>query len=164
MYIIFEIDGKIIYINILIQGGKRVLGENIKRLRQSNQYSQEKLAEKLGVSRQAIAKWENGDTSPDLTNFVEIARLFQVTLDDLVNYSENEYGLGVPPQGKHIFGSVKIDHNRCIELPEKAMTVLNLHIGDELLVLGDEGEGVALVKKDEFLKKMQDLFNIVQDK
>ncbi len=149
---------------MLIQGGKGMLSKNIKRLRQINQYSQEKLAEKLGVSRQAIAKWENGETTPDLTNLLEIARLFQVTLDDLVHYSENEYGLSVPPKGKHMFGSVKIDEKRCIEIPEEAMAVFNLQVGDELLVLGDEGEGLALVKKNEFLKMMQDLFNIVQEK
>lgn len=141
-----------------------MLGENIRRLRQVNQYSQEKLAEKLGVSRQAIAKWENGETSPDLTNFVELAKLFHVTLDNLINYSEDEYGLGIPPKGKYIFGAVKIDENRCIELPEKTMTVFDLHIGDELLVLGDEGEGIALTKKDEFLKRMQDLVNVVQSR
>lgn len=140
-----------------------MLGENIKRLRVLNQYSQEKLAEKLGVSRQAIAKWEKGETFPDLTNFVEIAELFQVTLDNLVNYDEKEYGIGVPPRGKHLFGSVKIDEKRCIEIPEKAMALFDLHTGDEILVLGDEGEGIALVKKDEFMKKMQDLFSAVQE-
>lgn len=141
-----------------------MLGKNIRRLRQINQYSQEKLGEKLGVSRQAIAKWENDETFPDLSNLVGIAKLFHVTLDDLVNYNENEYGIGVPPKGKYIFGSVKIDQNKCIELPEKAMTLFNLHIGDELLVLGDEGEGIAVIKKDEFLKRMQDLFDSVQDR
>lgn len=44
------------------------------------------------------------------------------------------------------------------------MTLFDFPIGDELLVLGDEGEGIAIIKKDEFLKNMYELFNTIQDR
>lgn len=144
-------------------GSEKMLHKNIRTLRKINQYSQERLAEKLHVSRQAIAKWENGETLPDLTNIIGIANLFDVTLDDLVKYDEKKLGVGVPPKGKHLFGTVIIDQNRCIQLPEKSMEVFDLHEGDELLVLGDEGEGIGIIKKEVFVKKMEDLFGVLQD-
>ena len=47
-------------------------------------YSQEQLAEKLGLSRQAVSKWERAEASPDTDNLIELARLYGVSLDELV--------------------------------------------------------------------------------
>jgi len=58
--------------------------EVLQQLRASYQLSQEALAEKLSVSRQAIAKWESGNTLPDLTNLMIISDLFNVSLDRLL--------------------------------------------------------------------------------
>ncbi|MCM1115251.1 MAG: helix-turn-helix domain-containing protein [Clostridium sp.] len=53
--------------------------------RKANGYSQEELAEKIGVSRQAISKWERGESSPDTDNLIALARLYSITIDELIN-------------------------------------------------------------------------------
>lgn len=53
-------------------------------LRQEHGYSQEALAAQLGVSRQAVSKWERGDSSPDTDNLIALARLYGVTIDSLI--------------------------------------------------------------------------------
>lgn len=60
------------------------ISKKLMTLRTRNGYSQEKLAEKLDVSRQAIQKWENGSALPDLFHLTEVAKLFGVTLDSFV--------------------------------------------------------------------------------
>ncbi len=59
-------------------------------LRRSHNLSQEELAEKLNVSRQAVSKWERAESSPDTENLIALARLYGVSLDELL-------GLRVPP-------------------------------------------------------------------
>lgn len=61
------------------------LSDKIVRLRKTNGMSQEELADKLGVSRQAISRWEMGAAMPDATNILQLSRLFQVTTDYLLN-------------------------------------------------------------------------------
>lgn len=53
-------------------------------LRKKNNLSQEELAEKLGISRQAISKWERGDASPDTDNLIQLSNLYRVSLDELL--------------------------------------------------------------------------------
>ena len=54
-------------------------------LRKHFGYSQEELADAIGVSRQAVSKWERGESSPDTDNLIELARLYHISLDELVN-------------------------------------------------------------------------------
>lgn len=115
--------------------------------------TQEELAEKVGVTRQALAKWEAGDTIPDLEKSRAIAEVFDVTLDDLVNYEPAEnYGLLLPPKGKHIFGVVSVGDKGQIVIPAKARRLFSIKAGDQLVVLGDETQGIALLKSQDFLK------------
>ncbi len=58
--------------------------ENLRILRKEKDYSQEYLAEKLGVTRQTISKWENGTAMPDLKKLIELADFFEVSMDDLL--------------------------------------------------------------------------------
>ena len=58
------------------------LGEKISFLRQEKGISQEKLAELVGVSRQAVTKWENGNANPDTENLIRLAEIFGVSLDE----------------------------------------------------------------------------------
>jgi transcriptional regulator with XRE-family HTH domain len=53
-------------------------------------YSQEQLAEKLGLSRQAVSKWERAEASPDTDNLIELARLYGISLDELVLGGESD--------------------------------------------------------------------------
>ena len=61
------------------------IGKKIMELRKKNGLSQEELAEKVGVARQTISKWELGETSPDLKQAKELSKVFKVSLDELVN-------------------------------------------------------------------------------
>jgi transcriptional regulator with XRE-family HTH domain len=61
------------------------LSEKIVRLRKENGWSQENLAEKLNVSRQAVSRWEGGTASPDASNILQLSKLFGVTTDYLLN-------------------------------------------------------------------------------
>lgn len=65
------------------------LEEQIKHYRKQAGLSQEKMAEKIGVSRQAITKWENGTGTPDIANLMAIADLFQISVDELLS-NENQ--------------------------------------------------------------------------
>ena len=66
------------------------LVEQIKHYRKQAGLSQEKMAEKIGVSRQAITKWENGTGTPDIANLMAIAELFQISVDDLLSNEKTE--------------------------------------------------------------------------
>ena len=61
------------------------LGLRLAELRRQHGYSQEELADKLGVSRQAVSKWERGEASPDTDNLIELAKIYNMSLDDLLN-------------------------------------------------------------------------------
>lgn len=69
------------------------LGETILKYRQARGLSQEKLAEQVGVSRQAVSKWEVGDAIPDTDKLIPLARTLGITVDELLgNAPEDENG------------------------------------------------------------------------
>ena len=126
--------------------------DNLIQLRKLRNMTQEDVAEKVGVSRQAVAKWESGETAPDLEKARLLAGAFGVSLDDLTNYEpEENMGLSVPPKGRHIFGVVTVGDKGQIVIPAKARKIFELGTGYELVVLGKEGEGLALIKANDFL-------------
>ena len=61
------------------------LGNKISDLRKKENLSQEKLAEKIGVSRQSVSKWENGTAYPEMNRIFELCKIFHCKLNDLVN-------------------------------------------------------------------------------
>ena len=126
--------------------------DNLIQMRKVLQLTQEDIAEKLGVTRQSVAKWESGESIPDLDKCKQLADIFGVSLDDLANYEpEENLGLGVPPKGKHLFGLVTVGEKGQIVIPAKARKIFDISTGDQLVVLGDEGQGLALVKASNFL-------------
>lgn len=125
-----------------------MINQNLLTLRKIHKLTQEAVAEKINVSRQAIAKWESGETVPDIINCNALAKLYDVTIDDLLNYSESESGVVIPPKGKHLLGTVTIGERGQIVIPKKAREVFNLKSGDNLVVLGDEEQGIALIKEE----------------
>ena len=126
--------------------------ENLIHLRKIKQMTQEDVAEIAGVSRQAVAKWESGETIPDLEKCRLLAEAFEVSLDDLANFeSEENLGLEVPPKGKHLFGMVTVGDKGQIVIPAKARKLFDISAGDQLVVLGDETQGLAILKAKHFL-------------
>ena len=69
------------------------VGNNIKRLRLEKHLTQNKLARKLGVSYQAVSKWENNICAPDIALLPAIANLFDVSIDSLFSKAEDDYEL-----------------------------------------------------------------------
>ena len=71
--------------------------DNLVQLRKMRSLTQEDVAEVAGVSRQAVAKWESGETVPDLEKCRLLADAFGVSLDDLANHQTgDDIGFGVP--------------------------------------------------------------------
>ena len=140
-----------------------MLKDNISRLRYVNGYSQEKVAEKIGVSRQAYAKWEQGVTIPDVERCQKLAELYGVTIDSLINFSDKvgTTTLIPGPKGKHIFGTAKINDRGQVVIPKKARELFGINNGDSLIVLGDEAAGIALIKADVFEKQINDIWNSI---
>ncbi len=69
--------------------------DRLQALRKSHGLSQEALSEKLGVSRQAVSKWERGESSPDTDNLIALASIYNITLDDILN-TEKELSNSTP--------------------------------------------------------------------
>ena len=131
-----------------------MISQNIQILRKKSGLTQEQLGMKVGVSRQTVAKWESGESVPDLANGDALARAFGVTLDDLTNYKASDLGEAPPPRGKHLFGVVKVGERGQMVIPKKAREVFGIETGDELLCLGDEEQGIALVRTDAFIAEI----------
>ena len=62
-----------------------ILADKITEERKRNGWSQEELAEKLGVSRQAVSKWENGTYDPSTSNLIALAKLFDLSAEELLH-------------------------------------------------------------------------------
>ena len=137
--------------------------DNLIQIRKLQNLTQEDIAEKIGVSRQAVARWEAGETAPDLEKARLLAGVLGVSLDDLTNYEPGEnLGLSIPPRGKHLFGIVTVGDKGQIVIPAKARKVFGISAGDQLVVLGDEGQGIAIIKSEEFLA-LADAIRSVKD-
>ena len=94
--------------------------DNLVSLRKMHGFSQDELAEKIGISRQTLSKYETGESLPDIEKCKLLAEVLDVSLDDLVNYdreNSNDLGLGVPPKGKHVFGITKVGEKGQIVIP-----------------------------------------------
>ncbi len=134
-----------------------MLSENLYNLRKLHKFSQEQVADRLGVSRQAVAKWESGETAPDIHNCVALAQLYDVSVDELVNYDGVCGNMVVSPKGKHLFGVVTVGDKGQIVIPKRARKIFHIQAGDRLVVLGDEAQGIAMVKADDMMNLMSDM-------
>ena len=65
------------------------IADRLIKLRKKHGYSQEELADKLGLSRQAVSKWERAEASPDTDNLICLAKLYGVSLDELLSTNED---------------------------------------------------------------------------
>lgn len=133
-----------------------MLKDNLVMLRNIHGFSQEELAEKINISRQAYAKWERGDTIPDVNKCSRLAEIYGVSIDSLVK-TETVEGIGtIPPApaGKNIWGSVAINERGQIVIPKAARDRFALTGGQRLIVLSDE-EGIALIPAEKFEARMK---------
>lgn len=133
-----------------------MLKDNLVMLRNMYGFSQEEIAGKINISRQAYAKWENGATIPDIVKCSLLAQIYGVSLDSLVK-SETAEGIGMippAPKGKYIWGSVTINERGQLVIPKDAREKYTLTGGKRLIVLGDE-DGIALIPAEKFEENMR---------
>ena len=142
-----------------------MLKDNLGMLRKLTGLSQEQIAERIGISRQAYAKWESGATIPDLEKAALLAKGYGVSLDSLLK-TESVEGLGVlppAPQGKNIWGSVTLGDRGQIVIPKPARDKFALKAGDRLIVASDE-IGIALLPAEEFESRMREFMAAISEK
>lgn len=134
-----------------------MIGENLQYLRKKKNLTQEALAERVGVSRQTIAKWESGESTPDLEMAGGLSRELEVPLDELVNTPLN--GAEGDLRGRYMFGPVTVGDKGQIVIPVRARRIFHIQPGDQLMVLGDETRGLALLDARFFLKMTEVMRN-----
>ena len=128
-----------------------MLKDNLVMLRNIHGFSQEAISEKIGISRQAYAKWESGATVPDVEKCALLAEVYGTTVDGLLK-TEREDNLGMIPQEKkkkNIWGSVAVNDRGQIVIPKGARDRFGLTGVQRLIVLSDE-HGIALIPDKTF--------------
>lgn len=128
-----------------------MLKENLIMLRTIHGFSQEEIAGRINISRQAYAKWESGATIPDIRKCSLLAGIYGVTIDSLLK-DEKVEGIGtIPPApvGKSIWGTVTVNDRGQIVIPKDARDQYGITGGTRLIVCGDE-VGIALVPVETF--------------
>ena len=73
---------------------------------------------------------------------------------------EKDFGMSLPPRGKHLFGVVTVGDKGQIVIPKKARKIFGIEAGDRLVMMGDEAQGLAMIKEKDmlhFMKTMQDM-------
>ncbi|MBR6384952.1 MAG: helix-turn-helix domain-containing protein [Ruminococcus sp.] len=139
-----------------------MFSDNLILLRKAKNMTQEELAEKLNVTRQTLSKWETGDSLPDIEKCRMIAEIFDVSIDELVTHENINGKLLVPPMGKHLFGTVKVGDKGQIVIPAKARKIFNINVGDSLIVLGDDTQGIAILKEQDFMYMLGEIEKIIK--
>lgn len=132
-----------------------MLKDNLVMLRSIHGFSQEEIAAKIGISRQAYSKWESGATIPDIEKCMALAAVYGTSIDSLVKTEELE-GVGVLPPapiGKNIWGTVTVNERGQIVIPKAAREKFGICAGTRLVVLGNE-EGMALLTAESFEQKL----------
>ena len=124
--------------------------ENIQILRKKRNLTQEALAELVGVTRQTIAKWESGESVPDLSLAGKLASVLDVALDELVEAPREELE-DESLKGKHMFGVVTVGDKGQIVIPVRARRMFGIVPGSQLMVLGEEGQGLAILDARRFI-------------
>ena len=127
------------------------IADNLKLLRYRSGYTLEAIAEIISVSRQSVAKWESGDSVPDVINCVKLASLYKISLDELVNRPLTAaVSCDFASSENRMCGVIEVSQNGTIPIPQCVMDAFGIHCGDKVLMLGDKKQGIALVKCSQF--------------
>lgn len=143
-----------------------MLKDNLIMLRNIHGFSQETLAEKIGISRQAYAKWESGATIPDIEKCKRLADVYGITIDSLLKSETIDGKTAIPPapKGKNIWGSITINERGQLVIPKAVRDIFGLTGGQRLIVLSDDQEGIALVPAEVFEAKVKEAMNFASIK
>ena len=127
------------------------IADNLKLLRYRSGYTLEAIAEIISVSRQSVAKWESGDSVPDVINCVKLASLYKISLDELVNRPlADAVSCNFSTAEDRICGVLEVSQQGTIPFPQCVMDTFDIHCGDKVLMLADKKQGIAIVKCSQF--------------
>ena len=126
--------------------------ERLKELRAAAGLSQEKLAERLGVSRQVITKWETDRGTPDMENLMALAHTFDLSLDELVS------GSGHKPHADHLYDSATE-----YDIGDSKRFDIKLGRARSIEVAGYEGEKIRIRLASDTIETLQSDFKIKVD-
>ena len=131
------------------------IANKLYNLRKKNGLSQEALAEKLGISRQSISKWERAESSPDTDNLISLAKLYNISLDELLlNEAKEADNEQTQENSEYNDESTQNDTNESKtyqntdsgEIPDVGHKFVNVNDGENIVHVGTKG---VFVKDDE---------------
>lgn len=119
-------------------------GEKLSSYRKQANLTQEDLAEKLNVSRQAVAKWENGKGLPDLDNIKKLASIFNTSIDELLDYKIEE---------------IKLEFETTKETINKEDSTLK-NVNNFVLEKFKKADSIEILQREKKLTFLQNIFDI----
>ena len=125
-----------------------ILGDEIKKARNLQRFSQEDLAERIGVTRQAIINWEKGKAVPDMLTAVKLAEALDVTVEELASTKKVKGPAFYGPDEKRFLGTVTIGKDGNVKLPKEFLREMKVFPGDKMLMLADTERGVEFLPMD----------------
>ena len=131
-----------------------LFSEKLKLLRKEHNLTQEGLAEQLGVSRQAITKWESGEGVPEIENLKQLSALFGVSIDELVKDDDDD--LVKPLAARKMIKQLEINHTKHFDIKLCDCTELSILPCPEEKVVVELSSNVT----DGFVVKADDIYNI----
>ena len=111
------------------------LADRLVELRKENKLSQEALAEKLGLSRQAISKWERAEASPDTDNLIALATLYGISLDELLG-NEPKAKKEVPAEEKSLTDTQIKAKNHLTKAPLLLLVAVAVYVVGGIIIGG----------------------------
>lgn len=127
------------------------IAENLRSLRLEAGYTLEGIAGIIDVSRQSVAKWENGESLPDIINCVKLAKLFRLSLDAFVLMPvSKKTSVEYSDASVKMMGSTSINENCQLKIPVEMMDMFDIKPGEEVMLFADKGKGMAIAKLSRF--------------
>lgn len=123
----------------------KTLGNRIQELRKERKMTQEELAEKLDVTPQAVSKWETDNSYPDISLLVELANLFNCTVDELLGRKNNETKV-LPEDMRKDINKMLLKIRITSEENEKTKVNINLPVS-LILACYDEGKKIPVIEE-----------------
>ncbi len=126
------------------------IGENIRKLRKKNNLTQEQLAEKVGVSFQAVSKWENNVAMPDITAVPLIASVFGVSTDEIFGYNQRKFREDIKKICDEAFAFRESNPEKSREILENGLKVYpenEILLNNLLYVILDADESIKIAGK-----------------
>lgn len=95
-----------------------------------------------------MGKWR---INPDIDSCIRFAKLYNIRLDDLVNFSEETSDIVIPPKGKYFFSAIVVGEWGQIVTPKEARELFNIKSGYKLLILGYKEKGLGIVHQRDLI-------------